>query len=99
MNLGYYPYVPLLAHFLEIYNPRTEHDWLKLDFVWLKQCHAVLRLENFDRNGKVVSSAGSDQEEALAKSCGIPVFYSIEALNDWAKANAKQLELKTPTGV
>ena len=95
MDLGYFPYTPILAHFAEIYNPRPEHDWLQLDFVWLKQCDAVLRLENFDRDRKVVPSAGADQEEALAKACGIPIFYSIEALNDWAKANAKQLELNT----
>jgi hypothetical protein len=98
MNLGYFPYVPLLAHFQEIYNPRTENDWLNLDFVWLKQCDVVLRLQNFDRDGNVVPSSGADKEEALAKASGIPIFYSIDELNDWAKANAKQLIWEDGTG-
>jgi len=93
MDLGLFPYTPLLAHFQEIYNPREEKEWLDLDFVWLKQCDAVLRLQNYDGSGNVIPSPGADKEEALAKICGIPIFYSIEVLTNWAKSLACQLEL------
>jgi len=92
MNLGYHPFVPLLSHFLQIYSLRNEHDWLELGFTWLKQCNAVLRLQNTIK-GEIVPSFGSDQEEALAKENNIPVFYSIEELNDYFKARSKQLKL------
>jgi len=87
LDLGYFPYVPLLSHFLEIYSNRSEHEWLKLDFVFLKKCDAVLRLQNKDKNGIFVTSPGADQEVALAKENGIPVFYSIEELNDYFKSD------------
>jgi hypothetical protein len=93
MDLGYFPYTPLLAHFQEIYNPRSENDWLKLDFVFLKTCDAILRLQNFDRNKELIPSPGADKEEELAKKCGIPVFHSIINLNDHFKANATQKKI------
>jgi len=89
MDFGYYPFVPVLAHFLQIYSLRTEPEWLQLGFVWLKQCDAVLRLQNTDKEGNQILSQGSDQEEALARENNIPVFYSIEDLNDHFKINPK----------
>jgi len=93
MDLGYFPYVPLLAHFQEMYNPRIEHDWLELDFVWLKQCDAVLRLKPVDKNGVEIPSPGADKEVALAKENDVIVFYSIEELNDYFKAYGRQSTL------
>ena len=90
---GYYPYVPLLTHFMELYTHRTEQHWLKQDFVFLKTCDAVLRLKPVDENGKEIPSTGADQEVALALKEGIPVFYSIEELNDYYKANSAQGEI------
>jgi hypothetical protein len=87
LNLGYFPYVPLLSHFLEIYSTRSEHQWLELDFVFLKTCDAVLRLQNKDKHGNFVRSPGADQEEALAKKMGIPVFHSLQELNDHFKSD------------
>jgi len=90
MDLGYIPYTPLLAHFQEIYNPRTEHDWLRVDFTFLKTCDAVLRLKPLDRKSKEIISSGADKECLLAKENDIPVFYSVEELNDHFKAGAVQ---------
>jgi hypothetical protein len=45
---------------------------LKLDFVYLKICNAVLRLRPVDKNGKEIYSSGADQEVELAIKEGIP---------------------------
>ena len=92
MDEGYYPYPPLLDHFQSMYNPRPERDWLDKDFVFLKCCDAVLRLRPVDKNGKEIPSSGADEETALAVEEGIPVFESIEDLNDHFKANSKQIK-------
>jgi len=94
MNLGFWPYVPLLTHFMELYSHREEKQWLELDFVFLKTCDALLRLKPVDENGVEIPSIGADLEVQLAIDSGIPVFYSIEDLNDWAKARAKQTKLE-----
>lgn len=94
MNLGYWPYVPLLTHFMELYSHREEKKWLELDFVFLKTCDTVLRLKPVDKNGVQIPSAGADLEEELAHKEGIPVFYSIKELNDHFKVNAKQVKLE-----
>jgi len=92
MDEGYNPYTPLLDHFQSLYKPRPETDWLNKDFVFLKCCDAVLRLFPLDENGKKISSSGADKEESMAKTHNIPVFYSIEELNDHFKANSTQSE-------
>jgi len=90
---GYFPYVPLLTHFMELYTHREEAHWLEQDFVFLKACDVVLRLRPVDENGVEILSAGADKEVALAIKEGIPVFYSIEELNDWAKADSKHIKM------
>jgi len=89
---GYWPYMPLLTHFLELYTHHSEHVWLQQDFVYLKVCDAVLRIKPADENGVEIPSPGADKEVALAIENGIPVFYSIAELNDYFKANAKQVK-------
>lgn len=93
IDLDYIPYTPLLTHFQEIYSSKSEHVWLKIDFAFLKTCDAVLRLKPLGKDGKEIPSAGADQEVELAKECGIPVFYSIEELNDFFKAKSTQAKL------
>lgn len=93
MDYGYIPYVPLLSHFQDIYKQRTEHEWLKIDYSWLKCCNAVLRLRPVYTNGKEIPSCGADKEVELAQKNNIPVFYSIEELNDYFKSNSKQKTL------
>lgn len=93
LDLGYYPYTPLLNHFLEIYSLKSEHKWLDLDFVYLKVCDALLRLKSVDDKGKEIYSAGAEEEEKLAKEIGIPVFYSIESLNDYFKSGYEQSKI------
>ena len=94
MDDGYWPYTPLLTHFMELYTHREEAEWLGLDFVYLKTCDAVLRLKPADENGVEIPSNGADQECSLARKHHIPVFYSIEDLNDYFKNNSEQKKLE-----
>lgn len=86
-DLGYYPHVPLMAHFLEMYAHRSEADWLNWDFVFLKKCDALLRLKPVDDNGIEIPSSGSDKEVQVAIDNGIPVFYSLDELNNHFKSD------------
>ncbi len=81
MDMGYYPFVPLLFHFMEMYTTRPEEDWLKTDIVFLKTCDAVLRLKPKGKNGIEINSPGGDKEVSAAKKEGIPVFYNIQELH------------------
>jgi hypothetical protein len=93
LELGYWPYMPLLTHFLELYPHYSEQVWLQQDFIYLKVCDAVLRIKPVDDEGVEIPSPGADKEVALAEKEGIPVFYSIEELNNHFKANSKQGEI------
>ena len=72
MNNGYVPFAPLYSHFQHMIHPRPYEDWMSVDFEWVRVCDCILRLEG--------ESSGADREVALAKSLGIPVFYSFEEL-------------------
>jgi nucleoside 2-deoxyribosyltransferase len=74
LDRGFSPYCPHgTTHMLALVEPRPQSDWYALDMEWLRVCDAVLRLP-----GK---SSGADQEVGEANRLGIPVFYSIGALN------------------
>ena len=74
MNLGYNPFIPLLYHFQHIVNPRPYEDWIEIDLHWLSKCDCVLRLPG--------ESSGADGEVKRAGELGIPVYYSINELQD-----------------
>jgi len=61
-------------------------DWLDSDFAWIEHAHAVLRLPGV--------SDGADKEVAFAQSRGIPVFTSIEQLEDWRMEMLKAADEK-----
>lgn len=94
-KLGYAPMCPhwsVYAHecdqgeFFEDENPKACHavgwaegnhdmthaDWLGIDLPWVEVSHAVLRLPG--------ESTGADMEVAHAKANGLPVFKSIEEI-------------------
>ena len=74
LDLGFAPFVPHLYYFWDKKYPRDYNFWLEFDKQFLSVCDAVLRLPG--------ESYGSDKEEALAKELGIPVYLSIEELNN-----------------
>lgn len=52
----------------------TAQDWLDMDLAIVERCDVVLRLPG--------ESVGADGEVAHATKLGIPVFYSIDELDD-----------------
>jgi len=72
MNKGFAPFAPLYSHFQHIVHPRPWNEWLEVDLEWVKVCDCVLRLSG--------DSDGADEEVRVAKSLGIPIFYSFEDL-------------------
>lgn len=78
LDAGFVPFVPHLTHFMELQRSRPYEDWMQLDFEWVKQCDALLRLPG--------ESSGADREVALAESLGIHVFHSVEELVDCRRA-------------
>ncbi len=76
-DLGYAPFVPHSTHFWHMLFPRPYEFWLELDNQFLPTCNAVLRIPG--------ESSGADKEVELANTLSIPVFISIESLNEHFK--------------
>lgn len=74
MDLGYSPYVPLLCHFHHTVFPRPYEDWFNHVTQWIGHCDALIRLP-----GK---SPGADKEMEIARKLNIPVYLSIEDLQN-----------------
>jgi NTP pyrophosphatase (non-canonical NTP hydrolase) len=68
---GCMPFIPHLWWPWEHWSDGRHEQkyWLEMDFVWLKQCHALVRL-----NGQ---SPGADREVEFAEKHNIPVFQHI----------------------
>ena len=66
---GYIPYIPHLTHFWHLVSPRPVKFWYDYDNHFLRRCDCVLRIPG--------ESVGADNEVALAKVLGIPVYYSV----------------------
>lgn len=78
LDMGAYPIVPLLSHYMDIYEPRSEQDWLDLGLEMVRRSDAVLRLPGF--------SVGADGEVEEARKQGIPVLFTWEDLTEWLEA-------------
>jgi hypothetical protein len=84
LELGYYPYLPLLTHYIQVSYPTYKYDWLKLDFAYLEMCDVVIRLRPKDKKGVEIPSPGADEETKFAKENGIP-FFSFDTVEDMVK--------------
>jgi len=77
-QLGFVPFSPIgMSHFIHMMHFIDYDKWLEYDFEWVKACDCLLRLPG--------ESKGADEEEKVAKENNIPVFYSIEELNNYYK--------------
>lgn len=84
-----WPVAPLWSHLQHLVLPRTRYDdWVAYDLALLERYDAVLRLAAVDGLGAyhVHESPGADGEVEFARGRGMPVFFSIDALHDWARA-------------
>ena len=75
LDYGFIPFVPHVSHFWHTMIPNAYEKWLEWDFEWIKVCDGLVRLP-----GK---SSGADKEVELAKSLGMPVFFSIQEVLDY----------------
>lgn len=76
--LGVRTYLPHLNTLGNMITPHSAEHWMDNDLEILSRCDVLLRLPG--------DSKGSDEEVAYCKSAGIPVFYSVYALYQWAIA-------------
>ncbi len=77
-QLGFGPFVPHLAFFYNDTFPHSWEEWLEYDEMIIKSaCCAVFRVEG--------ASKGADREVEFAKANDIPVFFSIDIFEAWAK--------------
>lgn len=75
MDLGYAPFVPHYSYFVDMestHGAGRYEQWLGIDFSFISVCHALLRLPGL--------SGGADREVAFAHKIKLPVFDTIEAL-------------------
>jgi nucleoside 2-deoxyribosyltransferase len=75
------------AHFQ---NAAPDDVWLDGDLELLRRCDAVIMTADWQR------SSGATAEHAFAKQHGIPVFYSIYALQDWLLASRPPVAESSP---
>lgn len=73
---GLVPVIPHLSHFWHTMVPHPVDFWLEYDLHLMRRCDAVLRFSGF--------SSGADAEVAEANRLGIPVFFNLDELVQWA---------------
>jgi len=76
IDLGFSVFAPLLSHYIDLYFPKSYDVWMNHDLEWLPVCDCLLRLDG--------ESPGADIEVKEAEKLGIPVFYDIKSLEEWA---------------
>lgn len=78
------PIVPHLNLVMELADPRDYNFYLDYDHDLIRHCDALLRMDGH--------SPGADTEVQLARQLGIPVFYFIEELYEWALMQHQEKE-------
>ena len=61
-------------------------QWMDFDFSLIEHCDAVVRLNAEHGEYFQEHSPGADREVEFALRNDIPVFYGIEALEEWLEA-------------
>lgn len=78
MELGFVPFVPMMDFLMVFAYPDIPYETLlEYDFQVITRCDALLRIPG--------ESPGADREVAFANSNGIPVFVTLEDLENWKK--------------
>lgn len=85
MKLGAAPLNPMLSMKLPSHDQHSHETWIATDLAWVKHADAVYRLPG--------ESVGADQETAFAEARNIPVFHSLDKLEQFI-ANHKQKQAR-----
>ena len=78
-HLGFVPFVPHLTLFWEMFIPHMREYWMDMDFDWVVNCDALLRMPG--------ESPGADREVDCALANKVAVFFDIESLLEWRSLN------------
>jgi hypothetical protein len=94
LELGYYPYLPLLTHYIQVSYPTYKYDWLDLDFAYLEVCDVLIRLRPKDKNDLEIPSPGADKEIKFAEENKIPIFNfeTVEEMIEYLTKNPFETE-------
>ncbi len=74
VKMGHIPFIPHLTHFWHIIFPHEYQYWMDMDEKWLLRCDALFRMPG--------NSSGADIEVKKAKERGMPVYYSLEEMQN-----------------
>ena len=85
ISIGLAPFCPHLSHYLDQVHPHSWQQWMDIDLEFLSNCDIVLRLPG--------ESKGADLEVDTANKIGIPIFYSIDEIQN-AISNAHNGKIK-----
>ena len=66
---GFAPFCPHLSYAWDLIYPHSYDTWLDWCLEWVPTCDCLLRIHG--------ASPGADTEVELAKSLGIPVYYTM----------------------
>lgn len=75
------PVVPHMTMLLHLVAPRPVQYWYDYDLEVMARCDAVLRVPG--------ESTGADAEETAAYAQGLPVFYDLEDVYQWARTQTR----------
>ena len=78
---NYIPYVPHLLYFWDVIYPEEYETWLKHGLYTLERCDALLALPGYE------NSTGTLIEISRATDLDIPIYFSIEELNEAFRGN------------
>lgn len=72
---GFSPLCPHFSGLVPEHTDLTREEWVANDLHWVGRADAVLRLHG--------DSDGADDEVLHATHCGVPVFSTVEQLEEW----------------
>ncbi len=76
MGLGYVPFVPMMDFLMVFAYPDIPYETLlEYDFQVISRCDVLFRMGG--------ESPGADREVIFARENGIPVFFTLEELDNW----------------
>ena len=86
-------YIPLWSHFQHSAFPEPYQTWIQYDLAIIPRLDGVIRLNaDLPEFGHFVSeSSGADGEAKFAAENGLPVWYSLVELYQWAALRAAVL--------
>lgn len=66
LDAGHFPYLPHLSVFWDLVTPQDYETWMALDFEWIEQCEALVRIPG--------DCPGCEREEQKARELVIPIY-------------------------